>query len=219
MTLFKGTPQEVIGGADYFAFDSTLQSERSFIAQSLQELLVAVIQNPQAAQMLDLDPRSMMNEIQFLRGAGNVSRFSLSKQVASGSASAAAAGDAGTGTSGADLRHEELRHDRGDDEAEEAPGCAGGFHEGTGAFGVYCGAGNGAEAREGDDLELDPLRREDEIEQHKLRGEMRVLQGLVNVFEDALEEVKDRMDELELEDFAGNAPPKGGSTREKERVS
>lgn len=68
-------------------------------------------------------------------------------------------------------------------------------------------------------LELDPLRREDEIEQYKLRGEMRVLQGLVNVFEDALEEVKDRMDELELEDFAGNAPPKGGSTREKERVS
>jgi hypothetical protein len=83
---FKGTPQEVIGGGDYFVFDSTLQSERSFIAQSLQELLVAVIQNPQAAQMLDLDPRSMMNEIQFLRGAGNVSRFSLSKQVASGAA-------------------------------------------------------------------------------------------------------------------------------------
>jgi hypothetical protein len=85
-TVFKGTPEEVIGGNDYFTFDSTLQSERSFIAQSLQELLVAVINNPEAAQMLDIDPRTMLSEIQFLRGAGNVSRFSLQKQVASGQA-------------------------------------------------------------------------------------------------------------------------------------
>ena len=55
---FKGTPQEVIGEGDYSTFDSTLQSERSFIAQSLQELLVAVINNPQSAQMLDIDPRA-----------------------------------------------------------------------------------------------------------------------------------------------------------------
>ena len=55
---FKGTPEEVIGGGDYFTFDSTLQSEEGFIAQSLQELLVAVINNPEAAQMLDIDPRS-----------------------------------------------------------------------------------------------------------------------------------------------------------------
>jgi hypothetical protein len=84
--VFKGTPEEVIGGGDFFTFDSTLQSERGFVAQSLQELLVAVINNPQAAQMLDIDPRSMLSEIQFLRGAGNVSRFSLQKQVASGQA-------------------------------------------------------------------------------------------------------------------------------------
>jgi hypothetical protein len=83
---FKGTPEEVIAGGDYFTFDSTLQSERGFVAQSLQELLVAVINNPQAAQMLDIDPRSMLSEVQFLRGAGNVSRFSLQKQVASGQA-------------------------------------------------------------------------------------------------------------------------------------
>ena len=83
---FKGTPEEVISGGDFFTFDSTLQSERNFVAQSLQELLVAVIGNPEAAQMLDIDPRSMLNEVQFLRGAGNVSRFSLQKQVASGQA-------------------------------------------------------------------------------------------------------------------------------------
>ena len=68
--VFKGTPEEVISGGDFFTFDSTLQSERNFVAQSLQELLVAVIGNPEAAQMLDIDPRSMLNEMQFLRGAG-----------------------------------------------------------------------------------------------------------------------------------------------------
>jgi hypothetical protein len=84
--LWKGTPEEVVGGHDFFTFDSTLQSEKGFIAQSLQELLVAVINNPMSAQMLDLDPRSMLQEIQYLRGGGNVSRFSLQKQVASGAA-------------------------------------------------------------------------------------------------------------------------------------
>jgi hypothetical protein len=83
-TLFKGTPQDVIYGCDFLTFDSTLQSEKTFIAQSLQELLVAIINNPIAAQQLDLDPRAMLSEIQYLRGAGNVSRFSLSRQVASG---------------------------------------------------------------------------------------------------------------------------------------
>lgn len=56
------------------------------MAQSMQELLVAVINNPMAAQVLDIDPRSLMNEIQYLRGTGNVSRFSMQKQIASGQA-------------------------------------------------------------------------------------------------------------------------------------
>jgi hypothetical protein len=85
-TVFKGTPAEVIGGNDYFTFDSTIQSERAFVAQSLQELLVALINNPQAAELLDIDSRGLMNEIQYLRGSGNMSRFSLQKQVASGQA-------------------------------------------------------------------------------------------------------------------------------------
>ena len=84
--LWKGTPEEVISGADYLTFDSTLQSEKGFVAQSWQELLVAVISNPESAQMLDLDPRSMVEEIQYLRGVGHIGRFSLSKRVASGAA-------------------------------------------------------------------------------------------------------------------------------------
>jgi hypothetical protein len=85
-TLWKGTPQDVIAGADYFTFDSTLQSEKSFIAQSLQELLVAIMGNPTAAQQLDIDPRAMLEDIQYLRGTGNIGRYSLSKRVASGAA-------------------------------------------------------------------------------------------------------------------------------------
>jgi hypothetical protein len=81
---FRGTPDEIIGGNDYFTFDSTLASEKGFMAQSLQELLVAIISNPLAAQQLDIDPRVLMSEIQYLRGAGNISRFSLSRQMAQG---------------------------------------------------------------------------------------------------------------------------------------
>jgi hypothetical protein len=50
----------------------------------LQELLVAIINNPASAELLRLDPRAMLEEVQYLRGAGNVRRFSLEKTVASG---------------------------------------------------------------------------------------------------------------------------------------
>jgi hypothetical protein len=78
--MFKGTPEEVVCGSDYFTFDSTLQSEKGFMAQSLQELLVAVISNPVAAQTLNLSPQKLLAEIQWLRGAGNVSRFNLTPE-------------------------------------------------------------------------------------------------------------------------------------------
>lgn len=75
---FKGTPQEVICGSDYFNFDSTLSSERGFMAQSLQELFSAIVtSNPQAAQDVtnSINPVKLIDEIQYMRGAGNVSRF------------------------------------------------------------------------------------------------------------------------------------------------
>lgn len=81
---WKETPDLIACGDSYFSFDGTLQSEKGFIASSLQELLVAIMQNPMAAQQLDLDPRTMLEEIQFLRGAGSMTRFSLSKNVANG---------------------------------------------------------------------------------------------------------------------------------------
>lgn len=84
---FKGTPEEVICGCDYFTFDSTLASEKGFIAQSLQELIGIILSNPLVAQQLDLDPRAMIEEMQLLRGAGPIGRFSLSKRIATGVAS------------------------------------------------------------------------------------------------------------------------------------
>lgn len=84
--LWKGTPQEVAAGDDFFTFDSTLASEKGFIAQSLQELLIAIMSNPVAAQQLDLDPRAMLEEVQQLRGAGPMGRFSLSQRIQSGAA-------------------------------------------------------------------------------------------------------------------------------------
>lgn len=79
---FQGTPEDIVGADDFFIFDTTLQSEKGYIAQSLQELMVAIIGNPQAAVMLDLDPKALLDEIQTLRGNGPMTRFSLQKRLA-----------------------------------------------------------------------------------------------------------------------------------------
>jgi hypothetical protein len=49
-------------------------------------------------------------------------------------------------------------------------------------------------------LDLDPTERKDEIEQYKLRGEMRVLENLVDSFPWALEELRNRISDLEDEE-------------------
>jgi hypothetical protein len=48
-------------------------------------------------------------------------------------------------------------------------------------------------------LDLDPVERADEIELYKLRGEMRLLEQLVNNFPIALEDLRDRISDLEDE--------------------
>lgn len=75
---FVGTPEEVICNEDFMIFDSTLASEKGFMAQSLQELLSAIISaNPMIAQQLamQINPRKLIDEIQFLRGGAPTSRF------------------------------------------------------------------------------------------------------------------------------------------------
>lgn len=79
---FKGELEDVVGEDDYFIFDATQQSEKGYIAQSLQEFLVALISNPQAAVLLDIDPKALFDEINTLRGNGPMKRFSLQKRLA-----------------------------------------------------------------------------------------------------------------------------------------
>lgn len=80
--IYKGELEDIIAEDDYFVFDSTQQSEKGYIAQSLQELMIALITNPQAAMILDLDPKALLDEIQTLRGNGPMQRFSLQKRLA-----------------------------------------------------------------------------------------------------------------------------------------
>jgi hypothetical protein len=82
-SAFKGEPEEVICGDDYFTFDSTLASEKGFMAQSLQELLVAIVSSdPMAASRMTqgIDPVKLVEEIQYLRGSGNIKRFRYTPQ-------------------------------------------------------------------------------------------------------------------------------------------
>jgi len=75
---FKGTPEEVICGDDFFTFDSTLASEKGFMAQSIQELLGLLFQaNPMAAQQVTqtMDPVKLVGQVQYLRGGVDISRF------------------------------------------------------------------------------------------------------------------------------------------------
>lgn len=79
---FKSTPEELVGADDFFVFDSTVSSEKGFIAQSLQELLGIVLANPETAVALDINAKGIINEIYRLRGVPNFDRFSLSASIA-----------------------------------------------------------------------------------------------------------------------------------------
>lgn len=80
---FQGTPQEIICGDDFLTFDSTLSSEKGFMAQNLQELLSIILQsNPLAAQQLTmkLDPMKLVSEMQYLRDGTPIERLQYSQE-------------------------------------------------------------------------------------------------------------------------------------------
>lgn len=74
-------PLSLIGVEDHFVFDSTIQSEKGFIAQSLQELVGAVLSNPIVMQVLPIDIGKLMEEILQLRGVDNIERFRTQPQI------------------------------------------------------------------------------------------------------------------------------------------
>jgi hypothetical protein len=82
--IFKGEPEEVICGDDFMLYDNTMPQDRGMMAQSLQELLITAMQNPEMAVQLDLSAKAILEEMLRLRDAGPVSRFSLKKRVEEG---------------------------------------------------------------------------------------------------------------------------------------
>lgn len=76
--LYQGTPQEIVCGETEMIFDSTLSSEKAFMAQNLQDLLSVIFQaNPMAAQQfaMKIDPTKVFEELQYLRDGAPVQEF------------------------------------------------------------------------------------------------------------------------------------------------
>lgn len=76
--LYQGTPQEIAGMDDFLVFDSTLSSEKAFMAQNLQDLLQIIFtSNPMAAQQfaLKIDPTKVFDELQYLRDGAPAEQF------------------------------------------------------------------------------------------------------------------------------------------------
>ena len=68
--------QEGVPGFTFEFFDGTAPSEKGYIAQSMQDLLLGLLQNPQTAMMLGQEPfRSLVVEIADLRGIRSPERF------------------------------------------------------------------------------------------------------------------------------------------------
>ena len=75
--FLKATRDDMVGEYEFEVFDGTLPSERALLAQTLEEILVELVRQPQSALALQLDPRAMMLEAMQLRGIRNPTRFTL----------------------------------------------------------------------------------------------------------------------------------------------
>jgi hypothetical protein len=74
--------QTIGDGAMLEFFDGTAPSEKGYIAQSMQDLLLGLLENPQAAMMLSQEPfRSLVVEIADLRGIRSPERFLPPPQI------------------------------------------------------------------------------------------------------------------------------------------
>ena len=74
--LFRPSdPSLLVGNRDQFVFDATLQSEKGYLAQSLQELIVSMASNQELAMAQGFDFNRAIKELQYLRGINNATRF------------------------------------------------------------------------------------------------------------------------------------------------
>lgn len=77
-------PLALIGNEDFFVMDTTLAAEKGYIAQSLQELIITMINNPELAMTSGFDLEKAVKEIQYLRGVTHATRFFTKSPVQMG---------------------------------------------------------------------------------------------------------------------------------------
>lgn len=69
--IFKADPIAIASAEDFFVFDGTLPSEKAYLAQSLQEVLMEMLANPMIAQVMGFGPaqfQQLFRDIYTLRG-------------------------------------------------------------------------------------------------------------------------------------------------------
>lgn len=69
--LFHADPIAIATSEDFFVFDASNPSENAFLAQSLQEIWMTIMQNPQVAQVMGYGPtqlQALLEDIYTLRG-------------------------------------------------------------------------------------------------------------------------------------------------------
>lgn len=72
--LFQGDPQQIATDEAFFIFDGTSPAEKSYLAQSLQEVFIEMLQNPVISQVMGYGPaelRQLFDDIYNLRGVTN----------------------------------------------------------------------------------------------------------------------------------------------------
>lgn len=70
-TLFAADPITIATAEDFFVYDGTQPAEKAFLAQSLQEIFMAVVSSPEVAAVMGWGPAQMkelFNQIYLLRG-------------------------------------------------------------------------------------------------------------------------------------------------------
>lgn len=65
----------LIGNEDFFVFDAMSSNEKVYLAQSIQELVIALIGNPAVIPLTNYNLTKLIDELQYLRGIRNVGRF------------------------------------------------------------------------------------------------------------------------------------------------
>ncbi len=70
----------LIGNYDIKFFDGTLPSERIFQAQTIQDLVTVLLQNPQVMVLLNYDINALINEMLILRNINHPERFKVQGQ-------------------------------------------------------------------------------------------------------------------------------------------